>query len=193
MPILALLLILFTSACTQKNVMTTTYYTLSLGEVPSAKTSKGVLAVNMLKPVSSLQSTSMIYSKQPLEINKFALSKWNATPDNILKNLLVEAFTRTNIFKGVTSSLSNNPNWVMNVRILDWHQQFITRPSSVRVSLVVDVFSVAERKILASRIFEQTIVCQEENAKGGVIAYNQAMAELIPAVIKFVRLVTINK
>lgn len=188
--ILMLIFTLLLSGCSlgPVKVKPTKYYTLEPVPVKRTYAKRGVLAIEVPKAEQGLQSNAMLYSEREFQINAYTYSKWSATPTNLLHDLLLESFNKSGMFRAVISNpYSKSANWALRIRILHWHQSFLENPSEIVVSYIANIYDLRRHRIVASKLFETVIPCDTDDAYGGVVAMNDAMIDLIPSTLDFVR------
>ncbi|MDK2744523.1 MAG: membrane integrity-associated transporter subunit PqiC [Nitrospira sp.] len=162
-------------------------YQLSLDGWHSAGRPDGsngpVLLVSPPQPEPGFETQRMVYVKRPYELDFYAVNQWADTPVRMLTPLMVEVLSRS----GVWHSVIPLPNSIRGDYRLDTYgfslqQEFFQQPSRVRVSIRTQLVDLKESEIVSTRAFEAVENAPSENAYGGVLAANRAVAALLDQV-----------
>ncbi len=187
---LTALLVVLLSACVfprQADVQVTTYL-LSI-ETPGEPASmqdgegKGTLLVGVPLARSGFDTRRMGYMLRPHELRYFATSQWADAPARMLAPLFVEAFEHTGTWQAVVRMPSVVPgDYRVDVDNLVLRQEFFDRPSQVRVQARVQMIDLRRQCVLGTEEFEALTATPSDDAYGGVLAANQAVASLLKQV-----------
>lgn len=156
----------------------------AVGKAPSRSTA--VLAVGMPRAWPGFETSRMAYVRQPHELQYFARSRWADTPARMLSPLLVQALEQGGAFGAVV----HNPGPVTGTLRLDtelvrMQQEFGAEPGRVRLTLRAQLVDVRERRVIATREFEEVEVADAGNAYAGVSALNRALGRLLHSLAEF--------
>jgi len=180
-----------TGGCTAlqpPRVESTNLHVLGAAPVPKVARAKRdvVLEVALPRARPGFDTPQMAYVRQPYELDYFASNRWADTPARMLGPLLASALEQAGSFRAVVQM----PSAVLadlriETELIRLQQDFGTRPSRVEITVRVQLIDVRGRRILASRLFEETETARSEDAAGGVIAANLALARLLERVVDF--------
>lgn len=144
------------------------------------------LAVSPPRAHPGFDSPRMVYLRQPYEIQYFARSQWIDTPARMLAPLLVQALERGAGFRAVTPAPAPAAaDLRLDTEIVRLQQEFLERPSRVRFTLRAQLTDIAKRRVVATREFDILENAPSEDAYGGVIAANRAVARALAQVAEF--------
>ena len=108
------------------------------------------------------------------------MNQWADTPARMLTPLLVQALGQTGVWRAVVPF----PGSVRGDYRLDSHgfvlqQEFLKQPSRVRVVVRAQLIDLKESKVVGTRAFEEAEETPSEDAYGGVLAANRAIATML--------------
>ena len=175
--------------CSAVSVVEPTRYALNgMSEKKLAKhVSSHVVFVPELKASSAYTSSDMIYTQKSLMISAFANNEWVASPAKMLRSVLVASLQNTGYFKGVLSSaMPVKARFQVNATVLRLRQNFLTKPSSVNLTLKVDVIDTVGNRVIASRRFIENKKTKMDSPYGGVLAANDASKALMLRISNFI-------
>jgi len=145
-----------------------------------------VLLVAVPQARADLDTPRMAYRQQDFDIRYFARSRWAETPPQLLLPGLAEALEQSGRFAAVLRAGSPaTPGLRLDTELLDFSQDFRTRPSEFTLRLRVQLVDLTGRRVVASRIFEVRRAAPEESPYGGVQAANAAWQALLPEVVEY--------
>jgi cholesterol transport system auxiliary component len=161
-----------------------------LGAMPAARPARArqdvVVEVALPRAWPGFDTPQMAYVRQPYELDYFASSRWADTPARMLGPLLASALEQAGSFRAVVQM----PTAVLadlriETELIRLQQDFATQPSRVELAVRVQLIDVRGRRILASRLFEETEPARSDDAAGGVMAANVALARLLERVVDY--------
>lgn len=115
------------------------------------------------------------YARRPGEIRYFARSQWVEAPAQMLGRSMVRALERTGRFQAVSGfSAGSGRGLRLESEVVRLQQEFMERPSRVRLTLRLELSDVAARGILGTREIEVVEVAPSDDAAGGVAAASAA-------------------
>ena len=177
------------SACTalQSPQDVANTYVLDAQPPPVSAPARGlVLAIGMPRARAGFNSAQMAYRRSPHELEYYAKSRWAEAPSRMLAPLLVQALGRSGGFRGVVQASSvAAADQRLDVELVRLLQDFGTPPSRVRLAVRVTLIEVGSRRVLATRELEEVEPAPSEDAYGGVIAANRALARLLGRIVAF--------
>ena len=74
----------------------------------------------------------------------------------------------------------------LDTEILQWQQEFLTQPSQIHCALRTQLVEIQSQRVLAVKEFEVLAPAESEDAHGGVIAFNQALPQLLEQIGEWV-------
>ncbi len=139
-----------------------------------------VLEVNLPRARAGFDTERMVYLRRPQEIGYYAASEWVDPPARMLAPLLVQAFERTSAWRSVVQMPSAiRGDYRIDSENLAIGQEFFQHPSRVRVTLRIQLVDLRQRQILGVKEFEVLEEAPSDDADGGVVAANRAVARLL--------------
>lgn len=165
----------------------TTTYVLDPDRPPPVSARPGpTLLIPTPSAAPGYATPRMAYLKERYRIDYYAHNEWVAAPATIVGPVLAAALRESGHFGGVIEDPRGAmPDLRLEVRIDQMHQDFRHQPSVGSVVLTVSAFDPAAGTLLATRRFEATEPSPSEDAPGGVIAINRALARLLPEISAF--------
>ena len=116
----------------------------------------------------------------------FALNQWAAKPSELLQPIVVQALESSRNFKSVVfAPYSGNYDRRLDIKILDFKQDFTQHPSRYVIQLQMQLISRDTQQIIISRNVQIEMPCPSDNPQGGVITANQIISQFIPIWINF--------
>jgi cholesterol transport system auxiliary component len=156
--------------------------------LPNNAVAKTNLLVSIPTAAPGFDKRALVYFKQQYEVKYHNKAQWVDTPARMLLPLLVHHLELTGIFKAVLSA-STSPIYAglrLDTEIVRLQQEFFTEPSQVHLVFRAQLLDMNARQVLATRVFEITENARSEDAEGGMLATNRAVARLLKAITKFV-------
>ena len=137
---------------------------------------------------AELATPRMLYQQRDHEVAYFARSRWVNEPARMLGDALVERLAATGAFGDVALPGSGVlPDLRAELELLRFQQDFRQRPSRFRVRLRVRLTDTRTGALLGVRLFEAEVEAPSDDPYGGVRAANQAVSEVVPEVVRFIR------
>ncbi len=131
-------------------------------------------------------TTDMVYTRGGYELDRFAANRWVDTPPRMLAPLLVRALERTGSFRAVVQAPAAAPaDYRLDTEIVRVVQDFSATPSRSEVAVRAQLTDLRTRRVVATRVFEETEVSSSDNAAGGVAAANAALARVLARIAGF--------
>lgn len=144
------------------------------------------LVVNLPRAAAGHNSQRMIYLRQPYAQEYFAHSQWVDTPARMLQPLIAAAVERSGRFAAVvTMPVSVSGDYRLETELLRLQQEFMSRPSRVRLTLRATITDLATRRVVAWRQFDALVEAASDDPYGGVIAANRAVGEVLDQLAAF--------
>ncbi len=186
-----LLLMLLLSGCSFFAEVNTNVQEYRITKVPVTVMTKPQRRISLLvsqpQSVGVLNTSEMLYIKQPFSVAYFAKNKWADTPAEMLQPLLVETLQKTHYFHavGISESLVRY-NYILNTEILIFQQRFYLRYSTFQMRIRAEVVNVQTGKIVAAKQFAVEKGAPIYGPYGGVIAANCATSAILQQLASWV-------
>lgn len=167
-------------------------YQLSLdaasGEGASIDGAGSVLLVGQPQPHPGFESPRMVYLKRPYELEFYAANQWADAPARLFAPLLVQALSQAGPWRAVVAL----PGSVRGDYRLDSsgfivQQEFVRRPSLVRMSFRGQLIDLKESRVVGTKMFEVEEPAPSEDAYGGVLAANRATATILAQITSWLQ------
>lgn len=147
-----------------------------------------VLLVSTPQAEPGFETPRMVYVKRPYELEYFAANQWADTPARMFTPLLVQALSQSGAWRDVVLL----PSSVTGDLRLDSYgfalqQEFLQQPSRVRVTSRAQLVDLKQSTIVGMQTFEAIEFAPSENAYGGVLAANRAVAALLDQMASWLR------
>ena len=145
-----------------------------------------VLEVSAPRAWPGFETPQMAYVQRAYELDYFATNRWADTPSRMLGPLLARALEQTGSFRAVVLTPSVVPADVRVVsELVRLQQNFETRPSRAELTLRIQLIDVRGKRILATKLFDETENAPSDDAYGGVAAVNEALQRILEQAAKF--------
>jgi cholesterol transport system auxiliary component len=188
------LLALTAAGCLSPRTDSSEIHTYQLGldgwprEGRSGKLDGPVLLVSQPQAEPGFETPRMVYVKRPYELEYFAANQWTDTPARMFTPLLVQALSQSGAWRDVVLL----PSSVTGDLRLDSYgfalqQEFLQQPSRVRVTSRAQLVDLKQSTIVGMQTFEAIELAPSENAYGGVLAANRAVAALLDQMTSWLR------
>ena len=156
---------------------------------PARRSSRKILLVTVSKEAPGFDSNRIAYTREPPKLDYYRDSVWSDTPAKMLLPILVRAFESSGAFKAVVSPPSPALADVrVAVDVIRLQQEFMTRPSQVRLITRLKVVEMKSGHVLETRLFEAIAPTPSENAAGAARAANavvqQVLSEMVPFALR---------
>lgn len=143
---------------------------------------RGVLVVNLPQAEAGFDTSQMAYLRRPHEVNYYATNRWADAPARMLVPLLVRSLENTGLWRAVVPMPTTvSGDYRLDSSGLVLQQEFLQPPSRVRVFLRAQLVEMNGQRVTGSRSFEALEPAASEDAYGGVLAANRAVAKVLQA------------
>lgn len=133
------------------------------------------------------QTESMLYESKPYQLEAFANNAWAGRPAKMLLPLILQSLQYTGYFYAVTSSpYGEKADYRLDTHLLELQQNFLVKPSTIKLVVKVVLTHVADGRVIASQIINQCVPCPADTPYGGVIAANEATRKFTAVLTDFV-------
>lgn len=149
-------------------------------EVRQAENNGLVLLVSPAQAEPGFDTPRMVYLKREYEMEYYAHNQWADTPARMFTQLLIQALDRNRVWRAVMPlPSSTRGDWRLDVHGLAVQQEFLQQPSRVRVMVRVQLIDLKEARVIGTQVFEAAEDAPSDDAYGGVLAANRAMAAML--------------
>ena len=167
-------------------------YRLSLDsertEVRPADINGPILLVSLPLAEPGFETPRMVYVKRSYELEHYALNQWADQPARMFASLMVQVLGRTGSWRAVVPSPGSiRGDFRLDSYGFSLQQEFMQDPSLVRVTVRAQLVEMKESRVVAARAFEVVEKAQSNDAYGGVVAANRAIAVLLDDLASWLR------
>jgi cholesterol transport system auxiliary component len=156
-------------------------------EAPPRNDSTIVLLISPIQSVG-LDSRQMAYAMRPFERTYFVTSQWADTPGRMIEPLLVQAMEHSGMFNAVVDEASTVvADLRLEVHLLVMQQEFSTTPSRGRLVMRAQLSDLRDNRVMATRLFEESVQAPSDNPYGGAVALNLALEAVLDEMVAWVR------
>ncbi|MBX3306141.1 MAG: membrane integrity-associated transporter subunit PqiC [Nitrospira sp.] len=157
-------------------------------EVHAADGNSPVVQLSPPQAEPGFETPRMVYLKRPYELEYFAANQWADTPANMVAPLLAQSLSQSGIWRDVVllPSLVSG-DYRLDVYGFALQQEFFQQPSRVRVTARAQLVDLKLSMIVGMQRFEAIEPAPSENAYGGVVAANRAVAALLDQITVWLR------
>jgi cholesterol transport system auxiliary component len=151
------------------------------------KTRAYSILISQPDAMAGYQTEQMLYTNKPFALSTFANNAWITSPANMLYPLITQSLQKSHYFYAVASGPDvDKADYRLDTQLLALHQNFLVNPSRIELKMQAVLTHIADNRILASRIFEESIPCPANTPYGGVVAANRAASALTASLTHFV-------
>ena len=145
-----------------------------------------VLAVDPPSARPGFDTPQIAYVRQAHKLDYYVKNRWADTPSRMLAPLLVQALEQSGNFRAVLRTSNPIPaDLRLDTELIRLQQDFTTQPSRVELRLRAQLYDLKGRQVLAVREFDAAENAASEDAYGGVIAANRALARVLGQLTDF--------
>jgi cholesterol transport system auxiliary component len=144
---------------------------------------QGVLLLSQPQAEPGFDTPRMVYLTRPHEVSYYTTSQWAETPARMIAALLVQALEKSGLWRVVVPIPSSiGGDYRLDTQGLVLQQEFSQHPSQVRVGFRLQLVGLREQVVVGTRRFEVVENAPTDDAYGGVVAANRAVAALLDQV-----------
>lgn len=157
----------------------------SAGKAPSpeGKPGTGILVVNVPVAQPGFETPQMAYRQRLYEVSYYSAHQWAAPPSQMLSPLLVQALERTGYWRAVVSMpTAVRGDHRVDIDQVELIQDFLQKPSQVRVMLRMQIVKLPDHLVLGTRLFDVAEEAASDDAYGGAVAASKAVERLVKEV-----------
>jgi cholesterol transport system auxiliary component len=158
----------------------------ALPAAPRTARNNLVLVVSAPRAQPGYDTPQMVYVSQQHELGFFARNRWADVPARMLAPLMVQALEDAAGFGTVVQA----PTVVtgdlrLETELIRLQHEFLAKPSRARIVLRAQLIDVRERRVRATRQFEEMEAATTETPYGGVVAANRALERVLSQLAEF--------
>lgn len=147
-----------------------------------------VLLVSLPQAEPGFETPRMVYVTRRFELEYYAANQWAESPARLFLPLLVQSAGRTGDWRTVVALPSSiRGDYRLDVTGFAVQQEFLQRPSLVRMTLRSQVVDLKESRVVSTKSFESVTQAPSEDAYGGVLAANQATVAMLAQVTSWLQ------
>lgn len=161
-------------------VRSTVYLLETRVAVADSQSGCEVVVVNAPESAPGQSGAQMLYQRHPNQIERFAYSRWAASPGSMIDPLLLDVLRASQRFSAVLSSpapvradlrIESDDLWLI--------QRFEAERSFVELRMTSRVYSSQQRRLIASQQFSYNEAAAELTPAAGVAAADRAVQRLL--------------
>jgi cholesterol transport system auxiliary component len=180
----------FISGCSAVKLDTPATYVLSGNPsktlAVSTKSTSLTLLVSPPKSAPGYDSPRMVYVTRPYELAYFTKNRWADMPASMLVPLFVDTLQATRHFQAVVSTpYADDADIRLDTELLSLEQDFIQKPSQVRMVLLAQLVNMKTHRVVATRQFVFSETTAQNDPYSGVVAANRIVTRLLPQLAAF--------
>jgi cholesterol transport system auxiliary component len=147
-----------------------------------------ILQVSLPLAEPGFETPRMVYVKRLYELEHYALNQWADPPARMFAPLMVQALGRTGSWRAVVPVPGSiRGDFRLDSYGFSLQQEFMQDRSLVRVTLRAQLIELKESRLVGTRAFEAVEKAQSDDAYGGVVAANRAIATLLDDLASWLR------
>ncbi len=147
----------------------------------------GVLVVAVPQAAPGFEQPRIAYLRQPSEVNYYATHVWADTPSRMVLPLVVRSLETSGLWRVVVPMPTGiRGDYQLDLSDLLVQQEFLQQPSRSRVQVRAHLVDVKAQRILGARIFEALEPAPTEDAYGGVLAADRAVATVLATINEWI-------
>lgn len=147
----------------------------------------GVLLLSTPQAEAGFDTPRMVYLTRAHEVGYYATNQWAETPVRMIGTLLVQSLEKSGLWRVVVPMPSSvRGDHRLDTQGLALQQEFLQRPSQVRVGFRLQLVELRDQVVVGTRRFEVVENAPTDDAYGGVLAANRAVATLLEQVTDWV-------
>jgi cholesterol transport system auxiliary component len=155
---------------------------------PTLADPRPTLTVSVPHAAPGFDSQRIVFVREPLRLESFALSEWVDTPARMIAPLIVAALASSGTFRAVVAVPSVVSNELrLDTELVRLQQNFGAGPSRVRFTLRATLVDVRTLGVIAWREFDAEQASTSEDARGGAVAAHRVVHAVLVALDGFCR------
>jgi cholesterol transport system auxiliary component len=156
-------------------------------DLPNERTHPATLLVLIPETMPAYATTQMAYSTEAYQIAYFTKNEWAETPSQMIQPLIVQTLRNTHYFSEVLSPpYFGRHTFALRIEILELKQDFTSEPAMLKLAMRFALSSNATNRVVATKEMSVSQPMAGRNPYAGVVAANEAMANLLRELAQFV-------
>ncbi len=144
---------------------------------------QGVLLLSQPQAEPGFDTPRMVYLTRPHEVSYYATNQWAETPARMMATLVMQWLEKSGLWRVVVPIPSSvRGDYRLDTQGLVLQQEFSQHPSQVRVGFRLQLMRLGDQIVVGTRRFEVVENAPTDDAYGGVLAANRAVAALLDQV-----------
>jgi cholesterol transport system auxiliary component len=140
----------------------------------------GVLVVGVPQAAAGFEQPRIAYLRRPSEVSYYAAHVWVDTPSRMVMPLLVRSLETAGLWRVVVPMPTGiRGDYQLDLSGLLVQQEFLQQPSRSRVRVRAHLLDVKAQRVMGARNFEALEPAPTEDAYGGVLAADRALATVL--------------
>ena len=145
-----------------------------------------VLTVSTPRAAPGFDTPQIVYVRQPHELSYFVANRWATPPARMLGPAFVRALEQAGSFNAVMPTAGPvAADLRLDTELVRLQQDFAARPSRVQLTLRAQLFDLRAKRVIASKLFDETENAPSDDAYGGVTAANRALQRVLEQLADF--------
>jgi len=140
----------------------------------------GTLKLSSTRSIASLSSTQLYYLKEPSSINAYLYSKWSDTPSSMIDRSVTSSLQNEHLFETLLPPTSSaTADLVLESDLNAFYHRFHNGANSEGfIDITYRLINPKTKTTIASKRFILIEPAPSQDAKGGVLALNNATHNL---------------
>jgi len=144
------------------------------------------LIVNVMRAAAGYSTAFIVYARRANEIEYFNDSRWVQSPAEMLTPIIARALERSHVYRAVVRApTSARGDWLLDTELVRLQHDFSVAPSRVHLTLRANLIDTGTHRVVASQEFAKTVVSASEDARGGVVAANLAVQQVMVELARY--------
>jgi cholesterol transport system auxiliary component len=155
---------------------------------PATESASSAPTLTVSTPIAAagFSGTHIVYQRNRHELERFALNQWVETPVQMLAPLIVRALEGTGSFRSVVrGSTAAMSDFRLDTELVRLQQEFTSSPSRTRLTVRAVLVNTSTRRVVAAREFDASVAAPSEDPRGGVVAANEVVNQVLAELAKF--------
>ncbi|MDR3391424.1 MAG: ABC-type transport auxiliary lipoprotein family protein [Sulfuriferula sp.] len=123
---------------------------------------------------------ALVFSHEPNTRGRYRYARWSELPSTRFSELLFNRLATANVYATVVGPSSDViADRRLSTELLSFYHDTTTNPGVVHVAIRAELFDAQHHRLMARRVFEQTVPVTSYNAAGAAAAFNLATQTLL--------------